>query len=307
MATSLTFSYHRRLVPTRRLTTPRLLRAALALAAPLLVSCIEPASAPLDSPATPDAAPPSSLPLPADAAPPPASGASAPPPTTPDASAPRDAPVDRPTDRATPAPRDRRVTLIHGMGMESEPATAAMLAILRDLQASDGIVVEPVVDALTTAPSLRDRALIIISPTAGALNGNLDRSIGELPVPLIISLPFFGTELGYAISDDGFDRTLTLASPAYPLSAGLSGAVNVYPVTATLHCATLTGADAIAIAWIRDDRTKPCIYAYETGGQMRRGLAAARRVSFFWSAGNDATPEGKALFRAAVRWALVAL
>jgi hypothetical protein len=316
VARSNAFPYHRPFVPTRRHTIRRLFRAALTLsttlAAAALIACIEPANAPLDllvadaAPLRPDVAP---SPSPPDAAlSAPASGGSPSPVAVspPDASGPLDAPVDLPKDQAAPKPRDRRVVLIHGMGMETEPATAGMLAVLRALATSDGIVVEPLIDALTTAPSLRDRAVIIVSPSAGALNGNLDPGLGDLPVPLIISIPFFGSQLGLSAGSDKLDRALTVGNPAHPLAAGLTGTVNVYSAPAALHCGSLTGADAIFITWVSDMQTEPCIYAYEAGGQMRRGLAPARRVSFFWAQGTDATAEGRALFRAAVRWGLAA-
>ena len=66
------------------------------------------------------------------------------------------------------------------------------------------------------------------------------------------------------------------------------------------------GIEAIKIATLDNDQTRCAVFAYDKGAQMTGMLAPAKRVGFFLyrKMTSYLTPEGWALFDAAVDWAL---
>lgn len=155
--------------------------------------------------------------------------------------------------------------------------------------------------------------LIIISESVDAINvGTKYRST---PVPLLTfendllgELEMSGFKSGIDYGTDDNQRFIYLVNAPHPLAAGLSAGFQ--NVLSDEHFKMNWGKPclgAITIATLRGEPNKAAIFAYESGATMNgEFLAPARRVSFFlWQdTFEQMRPEGLALFRAAVLWAV---
>jgi hypothetical protein len=97
--------------------------------------------------------------------------------------------------------------------------------------------------------------------------------------------------------------SLSLLRTDHPLAAGLSGTLRV--AKGPDRCSWgRAREDAIRIAAVEGDAARAAIFGYEQGAAMPGLVAPARRLSFFLfdHTAPSLTPEGWALFDAAVRW-----
>lgn len=106
--------------------------------------------------------------------------------------------------------------------------------------------------------------------------------------------------------ETGKARYLWLVNAPHPIAAGLpAGTTNVYGRQASMSWGK-PGLGASIVATVYGEPDKAAIFAYEKGATMDyESLAPARRVMFFLN--NDTfgnlSPEGVALFDAAIDWA----
>jgi hypothetical protein len=165
----------------------------------------------------------------------------------------------------------------------------------------------------TPVDAVKGQDIVIISETVDAVDvGTKYRYVN---VPLLTFENDLLGELGMTDLKNGRDygtedgqRFVWLVNAPHPLAAGL--AAGIQNVLSDEHCKMnwgKPGLGATTIATVRGDPEKVAIFAYEKGATMNAEfLAPARRVSFFlWQDTFDQLrPEGLALFKAAVLWAV---
>ena len=155
--------------------------------------------------------------------------------------------------------------------------------------------------------------LIVISESVDALD--IGTKYHDVPIPLLTfendllgELGMTGLKNGRDTGTDDNQRFLWLVNAPHPLSAGLSAGIqNVLNDENLKMNWGKPGLGAITVATLRGEPDKAAIFAYEKGATMNgEFLAPARRVSFFlWqNTFEQLRPEGLALFRAAVLWAV---
>ncbi len=165
----------------------------------------------------------------------------------------------------------------------------------------------------TPVDEAKGEDLVIISETVDAVD--VGTKYRYVTVPLLTFENDLLGELGMTDLKNGRDygteddqRFIWLVNAPHPLAAGL--AAGIQNVLTDEHCKMnwgKPGLGAVTIATVRGDPGKAAIFAYEKGATMNgEFLAPARRVSFFlWQDTFDQLrPEGLALFRAAVLWAV---
>ena len=161
----------------------------------------------------------------------------------------------------------------------------------------------------------RGQDLIVVSESVDALE--VANKYRETPIPLITfendilgDLAMAGQKNHRDYGTDDDQRFVMIVNAPHPLAAGL--AAGVQNVLTDEHFKMnwgKPGLGAITIATLRGEPDKAAIFAYERGATMTgEALAPARRVSFFiWQDTFEALrPEGLALLRAAILWAMTA-
>jgi hypothetical protein len=162
--------------------------------------------------------------------------------------------------------------------------------------------------------------LILISESVDAVE--IGAKYRDVPIPLITFendlLPFLemtghkidvdtGT-LGQHDPNGPQERFVEIVDAPHPLAAGLTaGQQNVLDDDAFKMNWGKPWPGGIVIATLRGEPEKAAIFAYEKGASMHYGfLAPARRLSFFLFSNTfeHLRPEGVALFRAALLWAV---
>lgn len=225
------------------------------------------------------------------------------------------------------AGRDKRVLYVYNQiklekARAAEPAEPLRIAQLESWRKNDedamkflrslGFKVTGANEA-TPVEAVKDQELVIISETVDAVD--VGTKYRYVTVPLLTFENDLLGELGMTDLKNGRDygtddgqRFIWLVNAPHPLAAGL--AAGIQNVLTDEHCKMnwgKPGLGAITIATIRGEPEKAAIFAYEKGATMNgEFLAPARRVSFFlWQDTFDQLrPEGLALFRAAVLWAV---
>ncbi len=168
-------------------------------------------------------------------------------------------------------------------------------------------------DEHAASDATRSQDLIIVSESVDALE--VANKYRETPIPLITfendilgDLAMAGQKNHRDYGTDDEQRFVTIVNAPHPLAAGLAAGVqNVLNDEHFKMNWGKPGLGAVTIATLRGDPDKAAIFAYERGATMAgEALAPARRVSFFlWQDDFEALrPEGLALFRAAVLWAV---
>jgi hypothetical protein len=165
----------------------------------------------------------------------------------------------------------------------------------------------------TPVDAVKGQDFVIISETVDAVD--VGTKYRYVTVPLLTFENDLLGELGMTDLKNGRDygtddgqRFIWLVNAPHPLAAGL--AAGIQNVLTDEHCKMnwgKPGLGAVTIATVRGDPEKAAIFAYEKGATMNgEFLAPARRVSFFlWQDTFDQLrPEGLALFKAAVLWAV---
>jgi hypothetical protein len=165
----------------------------------------------------------------------------------------------------------------------------------------------------TPVDAVKTQDFVIISESVDAID--VDTKYRYVTVPLLTFENDLLGELGMTALKNGRDygtddgqRFIWLVNAPHPLAAGL--AAGIQNVLGDEHCKMnwgKPGLGAVTIATLRGEPEKAAIFAYEKGATMNgEFLAPARRVSFFlWQDTFDQMrPEGLALFKAAVLWAV---
>ncbi|HEX7759435.1 MAG TPA: hypothetical protein VF459_08035 [Caulobacteraceae bacterium] len=184
----------------------------------------------------------------------------------------------------------------------------AVVAYLKSL----GLAVREA-DEHAPAEAVSGQHLILISESVDAIE--VGGTYRNAPVPLITcendllgDLEMTGQKSGRDYGTDEDQRFIWIVNAPHPLAAGL--APGVQNVLSDEHYKMNWGKPclgAITVATLRGEPEKAAIFAYERGATMNgEFLAPARRVSFFlWQDTFEGLrPEGLALFRAAVLWAV---
>lgn len=179
------------------------------------------------------------------------------------------------------------------------------------LQAMGFIVSET--DEFSSLDAVKGQDLIVISESVDALE--IGTKYRTVPIPLLTfendllgELGMVGWKNGRDTGTDDNQRFLWLVNAPHPLSAGLAAGIQNVLMDENLKMNWgKPGLGAITIATLRGEPDKAAIFAYEKGATMYgEFLAPARRVSFFlWqNTFEQMRPEGIALFKAAVLWAV---
>ncbi len=169
------------------------------------------------------------------------------------------------------------------------------------------------VDENAAMTTIRGKDLIVISESVDALNVGTKYRNALIPLltfenDLLGELEMSGFKNGVDYGTEDNQRFIYIVNAPHPLAAGLSaGFQNVLSDEHFKMNWGKPGLGAITIATLRGEPEKAAIFAYESGATMNgEFLAPARRVSFFlWQDTFEAMrPEGLALFRGAVLWAV---
>ena len=168
-----------------------------------------------------------------------------------------------------------------------------------------GYTVSVVDDSASLPGDATGKRLVLISSTVSA--SNVTTKFRTTTVPVIGWEHALFDDLGMTAATgtqvSGY-RDLVIGAPSHPLAAGRTGTVNVATATTNFAVGTPNGA-ATVVATIPGTAT-PAIFAYDNGAAMPGLAAPARRVGFFLGEVTAAsfTPNGLALFDAAVNWAV---
>lgn len=168
-------------------------------------------------------------------------------------------------------------------------------------------------DEYSSVDLAKGQDLILISESVDALD--VGGKYRELPIPLITfendllgELGMTGWKNGRDYGTDDDQRFIFVVDAPHPLAAGLkAGVQNVLTDEHFKMNWGKPGPGAVTIATLLGEPDKAAVFAYEKGATMNAEfLAPARRVSFFlWQdVFQGLRPEGLALFRAAVLWAV---
>jgi hypothetical protein len=168
-------------------------------------------------------------------------------------------------------------------------------------------------DEYSSVDAAKGQDLILISESVDAVDiGSKYRNVA---VPLITfendllgELEMTGFKNGRDYGTDDGQRFLYVVNAPHPLAAGLdAGIQNVLSDEHYKMNWGKPGLGAVTIATLLGEPDKAAVFAYEKGSTMNgEFLAPARRVSFFlWQDTFEGLrPEGLAMFRAAVLWAV---
>ena len=197
------------------------------------------------------------------------------------------------------------VLLLVGRAPELLPGDAVVRQILEALGYR---VVVRVGQTFRTAEVVKT-AVVVVSSSAGR---SIDPALRSATVPVIaLGAPQFPLlamtrgEAGFSFGTGDLTSRIDVVDPSHAISAGYSG-----PLTTTLEDAPVawgrpeSGAAVVATPLEQPDVAT--VFVYERAVPLVDGLPApARRVGFFLSqrAATVLTPEGRAVFEAAVNWA----
>lgn len=160
----------------------------------------------------------------------------------------------------------------------------------------------------TVTADANGKALVVVSSTV--TSGDVGSKFKSVTVPVFTwesaiydDMKFVpaGTTLGTL----GSASSVTIAAPAHPMAAGLTGTPTVSS-SGTFSWGKPVSS-AVKIATLPSDATKSLIFAFEAGATLSDGTAAtARRVGFFLEDNTAAglNTNGWALFQQAVTWAV---
>ncbi|AIO70831.1 hypothetical protein [Burkholderia oklahomensis] len=167
------------------------------------------------------------------------------------------------------------------------------------------------VDEARPVEEAADADLVIVSSTVSSKR--VARGWRSLAKPLLTwendlldDFAMTGKRHDVDFGETGKERHLWLVNAPHPIAAGLpAGTTNVYGRQAGMSWGK-PGLGASIVATVYGEPDRAAIFAYEKGATMDyETLAPARRVMFFLT--NDTfgnlSPEGVALFDAAVDWA----
>jgi hypothetical protein len=185
---------------------------------------------------------------------------------------------------------------------------ASDIAIRNRLQ-TYGYTVQVVSDELSDATNAVGKVLVITASTVSA--SQVNTKFGGVAVPVINWE--YGLEDDYGVTADAntaryftvSQTNLNIVGPGHPMAAGLPAGVRTVATVAGDFSWGEPGGIPIIIARLNDGSSHPCLYAYEAGAAMSRGVAPARRVHLFLqnTTFESLNADGLKLFDAAVGWA----
>lgn len=167
-----------------------------------------------------------------------------------------------------------------------------------------------------TPADAEGKAFVALSSTALArdvltVSGELTVKFRDSAVPVITWEPRLFYDLGMipgSTHQKDWAATrqqthLMIAAPGHPLAAGLTGRVRASAEPAQYSWGRVR-EDAIKVATLEADPAHAAIFAYDRGAAMPGLVAPAPRAGLFLfdTTSLSLTPEGWALFDAAVRW-----
>jgi glucose/arabinose dehydrogenase len=189
------------------------------------------------------------------------------------------------------------------------PATAADLAVRERLQ-NDGFAPLLMRGATAKAGDADGKALLVVSATVDPASVGARFRTSALPLvawesALFDDLGMTGASAGTSFGTLPGQTRLRIVKPGHPLAAGLTGAVPATTAPSTFSFGE-PNAHALVIARQIGDARHPVLFAYDRGATMPGLVAPARRVGLFFGDSTAAalTDKGRALFDAAVAWAI---
>ena len=148
-------------------------------------------------------------------------------------------------------------------------------------------------------------SLIIVSPNTP--RSNIPATYKDLAIPMIVSKDGPAQQLMMAAAPyttDPNQKSINIVAPMDPLAASFPAGPVAVMGAGNRMVNGMPSADAKVVATLVGS-TRPAIFYYTTGQMMLGGTKApAKRIGFFWHRTEDATPNGRKLFSAAVQWAL---
>ena len=164
-------------------------------------------------------------------------------------------------------------------------------------------------DDLVQASAPNGQSVVLVSATADP--NKIGTKFAGSATPFIVWQGGLFDDLGMTGKVSGTDfgisastLQLTIAQPSHPLAAGRSGTVLAYSSGSRLTWGR-PSASGVIVAHVPSLPTQPALFAYEAGDSMVTGVAPARRVGLFLyvHSAQVLTPDGWAIFDAAVTWA----
>lgn len=160
-----------------------------------------------------------------------------------------------------------------------------------------------------TLADAEGKSFIFISSTVNS--NDLQGLYAETAVPIINCEPFLHDDLFMTGAQSGQDldivynqSSLGMSGLVHPLSAGLSGTIEVIVPTTAMSWGK-PAASAISIANVLGNPTQQMIFAYEEGANLFNSTTApAKRLGFFFhdQTAANLTTDGWKLFDAAIYW-----
>lgn len=154
------------------------------------------------------------------------------------------------------------------------------------------------------------KALVLISSTV--TSSDVGATYASVAVPVMVCESYVLDDMGMTGPTAGSDygvtaamTTLDVVGGTHPLAAGLAGAVTVTTSSTPVSWGA-PGTAATIVARPAGQAAQAAIFAYDAGQAMRAGTAPARRVGFHLgdATASSWTDQGRALFDAAVTWAI---
>lgn len=188
-------------------------------------------------------------------------------------------------------------------------AKAADKTIIRHLR-SRGFTVQVKEDALAQTSDAENKDLVFISESVLAMKVNA--KFRNVVTPVICSEPWLYDDFGMTGTKKFKDfgrkakqKTICITDPNHPLSAALSGTVQVSSKTNYFGWG-IPGKKAIRVACLSCNPEKYVIFGYDAGMEMPGLVAPGKRVGFFMfkNSGGCLTANGWCLFDAVVDWTL---
>ena len=189
------------------------------------------------------------------------------------------------------------------------PLNTADQQLVTRLQTA-GHTVTVVDDNAVSAADATGKSLVLVSSSVGS--SAVNTQLTNVSVPIIVWEAFLFHDMDMTGPSTNIDfgfqtglRTINVTG-THPLTAGLSGSRQVSSVNQWLRWGA-PSAGAVVSATLPGNANRAAIFSYETGSLMNSISAPARRVGFFFgdATARFATPDGLALFDAAVAWASV--
>jgi len=187
---------------------------------------------------------------------------------------------------------------------------AGDLAVSNRLAGLGYSVITKVAPSSVTADAT-GKTLVVVSSTISS--GDVAAKFTSTTVPVIqweqaLEDDFLATGNADTDHNTSTNQTqLNILPTTHPLAAGLSAGLHTVASSETTFSWGLPQGNAIKIATIAGDTNKVAIYGYDTGATMTTtNKASGRRVFLFLQDPGLSvlTPEGNALFDAAVTWAV---